>query len=53
MTIDDYYTTTRPRLAEPAGIPACIVEGMLQFDETAAYFAGPFEGGFATSALPI
>ena len=23
-----------------------IVEGMLQFDETAAYWAGPFEGGY-------
>lgn len=41
----------RTTLTDANGNSAVIVEGMLQFDDTADIFAGPFEGGYAHFAL--
>lgn len=38
-------------LTDANGNSATVVEGMIQFDDTACNFAGPFEGGYAHFAL--
>ena len=49
MNINEYLTQYPNERVWPsrAGEPGVIAEGMLQFDETAAHFAGPFAGGYA------
>jgi hypothetical protein len=49
VTIDEYLTQYPTERVWPnrAGEPGVIAVGMLQFDDTAAHFAGPFQGGFA------
>jgi hypothetical protein len=46
MTINEYIRLYPAERVWRAG-KDCIAEGMLQFDETTAHFAGPFEGGYA------
>jgi len=49
MNIDEYRKLfpTEHVWPEKAGTPGVIEEGMLLFDETASYWAGPFEGNYA------
>jgi hypothetical protein len=48
MTINDYLTQYPNERVWPSypDAPGTIAEGMLQFDETAAHFAGPFDGNY-------
>ena len=48
MNIDEYQSRFPNEYVwtVTAGTPGVIEEGMLAFDESAAHFAGPFEGGF-------
>ena len=49
MNIDEYRKLfpTEHVWPEKAGTPGVIEEGMLLFDETASYWAWPFEGHYA------